>query len=57
MPLAGGQGGFYPTRKLGVQLTLFNPGGGGRLCPRHYCLPTRIWKSKDILMIIQKNFL
>ena len=27
MPLAGGQGGFYPTRNLGVQLTLFQPGG------------------------------
>ena len=26
MPLAGGQGGLYPTRNLGVQLTLFQPG-------------------------------
>ena len=27
MPLVGGQGGFYPTRNLGVQLTLLQPGG------------------------------
>ena len=31
-------------------------GGGGIVCPRHYCLPTRIWKPNGILMIIQKNF-
>ena len=28
MPLAGGQGGLKPTQTLGVQLTLFQPGGG-----------------------------
>ena len=33
MPLAGGQGGLQPTRNLGFQLTLFQPGGRGRLCP------------------------
>ena len=27
MPLAGGQGGLYPFRNLGVQLTLFQPEG------------------------------
>ena len=32
---------------MGVQLTLFQP-KEGRLCPPHYRLPTRIWKSNDI---------
>ena len=27
LPLVGGQGGLKPTRKLGVQLTLLQPGG------------------------------
>ena len=27
MPLAGGQGGLYPTQNFGVQLTLLQPGG------------------------------
>ena len=31
---------------LGVQLTLLQP--GGKLCPPHYCLPTRIWKPNGI---------
>ena len=29
MPLVGGQGGFYPNRNLGVQLTLLQSRGGG----------------------------
>ena len=27
LPLVGRQGGLYPTRNLGVQLTLLQPGG------------------------------
>ena len=53
MPLEGGQGGLYPTRNLGVQLTLFQPcNQGGRLCPPHYCLPIRIWKHSGISVTI-----
>ena len=33
---------------MGVQLILIQQGGGGRLCPPHYCLPTRIWKLNGI---------
>ena len=44
IPLAGGPVGLKPTRNLGVQLTLFQPGGGERLWPPRYCLPPRIWK-------------
>ena len=33
MPLAGVQCGFQPTRNLGVQLTLFQPGGQITACP------------------------
>ena len=28
-----------PTRNLGVQLTQFQLGDGGSLCPPYYCLP------------------
>ena len=28
MPLAGGQGGFWPNWNFGFQLTLFQSGGG-----------------------------
>ena len=46
MLLAVGLGGLKPIRELGIQLTLFQP--GGILCPSHYNLPTRIWKPNDI---------
>ena len=41
MPLVGGQGGLYPTRNLGVQFTLFQPGGADythhiTACPPEY---------------------
>ena len=35
----GGDGVARAPRNLADQLTLLNPGGGGRLCPSHYCQP------------------
>ena len=37
-------GGAIPPQILADQLTLFRQGGGGRLCPPYYYLPTRIFR-------------
>ena len=50
MPLAGGQGGLYPTRNLGVQLSLLQP--GGQIIPTTLLLAHPDLKTKWHLCIV-----
>ena len=50
MPLEGGQGGLYPTRNLGVQLTLLQL--GGKIIPTALLLAHPDFKTKRHLWIL-----